>query len=47
MSNKIGRQDVVDFELTEVTKYYLGLIPSSQIVDQWGLKKSDYELIGY
>jgi len=47
MSNKIGRQDAVDFELTEVTKYYLGLIPSSQIVNQWGLKKSDYELIGY
>ena len=47
MSNKTGRQDTVDFELTEVTKYYLGLIPDSWIVDQWRLKKSDYELIGY
>ena len=47
MSNKAGSQTEVDFEMTEVTQYYLGLIFRSPIVEQWGLKKSDYELIGY
>jgi len=32
--------------MTEVTQYYLGLISRSPIVEQWGLKKSDCELIG-
>lgn len=42
-----GAQNKVNYELMDLTRYYLGLIPRPKIVDQWGLKKSDYELIGY
>lgn len=42
-----GAQNEVNYELTDLTRYYLGLISRPSMVDHWGLKKSDYELIGY
>lgn len=41
-----GAQNEVNYELTDLSRYYLGLIPRPSMVDQWSLKKSDFELIG-
>ena len=47
MSNKRGKLDAIDFDLTEITAYYTGLIDHSDIADRWHLKPSDYSTIGY
>lgn len=42
-----GDQKKVNYELSYLTRYYLGMVPRPATVDRWGLKLSDFELQGY
>ena len=42
-----SRYDRVQFTFSPLVAYYAGLTHSCDLVDKWGLRKSDYDLYGY
>lgn len=44
-SGEAGNYESITSEITDITAYYVGLIDSSDTVDQWGFeKREDYSI---